>query len=253
LAVIRAIIRALDLLRVMNESREYTLRELHDLTQLPKPTVFRILSTLQDAGYVIGQHPKGSYRISARVRELGKGYTDRSMIVEVGAPIIREITAKIKWPLAIGILEGHELAVRYSTMPESPLAVQPTTLGHRHSLLNSAMGQAYLAFCSPAEQNVLLRIIDMTRNDMGVPRERPATLLSAVRRRGYGLRMPKKKGDSGTIAVPIRHSEGVLGVLSMTTFGILMNEATIATHKPILVKTAERIATQFVAEGKASR
>ena len=83
----------------------------------------------------------------------------QSLIVDVGAPIILQVTKKIKWPLAIGVLDGDAMVVRYSTMPYSPLAVQATTLGHRLGLLESAMGLAYLAFCDDDERTILLNML----------------------------------------------------------------------------------------------
>ena len=45
--VIRSITRALRLLDAMNERQSCTLAELNSATGLPKPTIFRILATLQ--------------------------------------------------------------------------------------------------------------------------------------------------------------------------------------------------------------
>lgn len=244
---IRSVARALRLMHAMSESREYSLGELHRRVDLPKPTVFRLLATLRDAGYVSADYPPGAYRLTAKVRELASGYTDRSLVVEIAAPKLRAVTKTIKWPLAIGILESHEVVVRYSTMPESPLAVQATTLGHRHGLLTSAVGQTYLAFCSAAERDVLLRL---SQSAGRIGRKAIADipeLVRTVRKRGYGLRTAKKRGESATIAVPIRDGERVWATLSMTTFGALMNARTIGQYEPVLVQTAEKIADELKA------
>lgn len=44
-------------------------------------------------------------------------------------------------------------------MPYSPLGVANTTLGHRHDLLESAMGRAYLIACDPAERRSLVLLL----------------------------------------------------------------------------------------------
>ena len=49
------------------------------------------------------------YRLTAKVLELGAGYTEKSLIVEVGAPIAMRVTRQIKWPLAIGTLDGASI------------------------------------------------------------------------------------------------------------------------------------------------
>lgn len=239
---VRAVSRALDLLRLMNRRGQWELHALHRATRLPKPTVYRLLRTLRLAGYVQSEPGSGMYRLTARVAELSAGYTERSLLIDVGAPIALAVTRRIRWPLALGTLEENAIVVRYSTMPASPLAVQSTTLGHRLGLLESAMGLAYLAFCPLAERGILLELLRAAAPRHAVLDEGwIEAQLGLTRRRGYGLRLPRKGGNSATIAVPVLGRDEVLGVLSMTTFGRSMTRTTIARHVPVLHDTARDI------------
>ncbi len=237
---IRAVERALALLRVMNEHENLSLKELHQLVELPKPTVFRLVSTLKGAGYVV-QEGDGLYRVSEKIRELGAGYTTRSLLIDRGASIARKVTREIKWPLAIGTLSRTEVVVRYSTMPYSPLAVQATTIGHHLGLLDSAMGSTYLAFCDAVQREHLLGALRAAAPGGTLPQANIAKLLRSVSRRGYGLRLPRRRGDSASVAVPIGMGEDILGVLCLTTFGSLMNNSFLTKSTPILVSTAQDI------------
>jgi IclR family mhp operon transcriptional activator len=244
---IRSIIRALDVLHAMNQRDGSQLLELHQLTGLPSPTLYRILSTLRRAGYVRSEGG-GRYRLTERVRELGSGYTERLRIVDVATPIALRVTRKIRWPLAIGTLDGDAICVRYSTMPYSPLAVQATTLGHRLGLLESAMGLAYLAFCDAPERAILGELLQgAAKAREPITDARLEELLSPTRRRGYGLRLPGSSGGSATVAVPIRVVGQVSALLSMTTFGRSMTRATISKYVPVLRETAAEIAETFLA------
>lgn len=245
---IRSVARALRLLDAMNERQPCSLAELHHATGLPKPTVFRILATLEAEGYVRSEGALGQYRLTARTRRLGAAYSEKSMVVDVGAPIVLAVTKAIKWPLAIGILDGDAIVVRYSTMPYSPLAVQATTLGHRLGLLESAMGQAYLAFCDDAERTILADLLRAAAQGEALEAvQQGLEHLPEVRARGYGLRLPKVAGASATVAVPIVRGTRLPGVLSMTTFGRVMNEKMLATHLPVLRQTATDIALALAA------
>ncbi len=241
---IRSVSRALRLLALLNENEAVPLSDLQRAIGLPKTTVHRLLATLCQAGYAVADERAGAYRVTEKVRELGSGYTRRSLVVDVGAAIVKRVTRQIKWPLAIGTLEGTVIVVRYSTMPYSPLAVQATTVGHRLGLLGSAMGIAYLAFCDDVQRDVLLEALRRAA-PTGVSLDQ--SIWSSIRtaqRRGYGLRLPSRRGDSATVAVPICHDEEVLGILSMTTFGSLMDSRMLARHVPILMQTASAIAVQ---------
>ena len=242
MAAIRSISRALAILRAMNLHEDSELRDLHELTGLPTPTVHRILSTLRREGYVRSDGG-GHYRLTARVRELGAGYTEKSRLVDIAAPIALNLTRRIRWPLAIGTLDGDAICVRYSTMPYSPLAVQATTLGHRLGLLESAMGLAYLTFCAAEERAVLVELLrGAAKPGVLVDIDHLQEALTLTRRRGYGLRLAHRRGGSATVAVPIRAAGRVGAILSMTTFGRSMTAGTIAKHVPILHETAREIA-----------
>jgi IclR family mhp operon transcriptional activator len=251
---IRAIVRALDLLLAMNDRQPCTLSDLHVATGLPKPTIFRILATLKKEGYVRREGSQGLYHLTEKTRRLGAAYNEKLLVVDVGAPLVVKVTKAIKWPLAIGVIDGDSIVVRYSTMPYSPLAVRATTLGRRLGLLDSAMGQAYLAFCEEGERTILL---DMVRSvapegEMESAEQIQATV-DAIRKRGYGLRLPKGNRISGTLAVPILRGRQVPGVLSMTTFGSAMNAKTVSTFLPVLTRTAQDIASAMDArEGGAT-
>ncbi|RIX73010.1 helix-turn-helix domain-containing protein [Acidovorax cavernicola] len=245
---IRAVERALRLLAALNERPGMALKDLHQQLDLPKPTVHRLLSTLRELGYVATEGDGGVYRVTEKVREIGGGYTERNLVVDAGTPIALRVTRQIKWPLAIGTLDQDRIAVRYSTMPYSPLAVLATTVGHRLGLVESAMGLAYLSFCSETERHALLAALphDTTTDDSPDPKVLSA--LQTTRRRGYGLRQPSRGEDSATVAVPIVCGDDVLGVLSMTTFGNSMTPAMLRQHVPILQETAREIAQAV--EGK---
>lgn len=246
--VIRSIARALRLLDAMNERQPCSLAELNAVTGLPKPTIFRILATLQHEGYVVGEGHLGQYRVTERTRRLGAAYGRKSLLVDVGAPLLRQVTRQIKWPLALGVLDGDAMVVRYSTMPYSPLAVQATTLGHRLGLLESAMGLAYMAFCDTAQREILLDMLRAAAPEGRFDEDRHIHAdLALTRQRGYGLRLAKVSGASATVAVPIIAGSAILGVLSMTTFGSLMNEKTLTTFTPVLKETALQIVRRIEA------
>jgi IclR family mhp operon transcriptional activator len=250
---IRSIARALELLNAMNERQPCTLADLHAATGLPKPTVFRILATLKHEGYVKREGGLGQYRLTEKTRRLGAAYGEKLLVVDVGAPLILKVTKIIKWPLAIGIIDGDAMVVRYSTMPYSPLAVQATTLGHRLGLLESAMGQTYLAFCDEEERGILLEILRAAAPDGAIESDKQIRAgLELTRKRGYGLRLPKISGGSGTIAVPILRGSHIPGVLSMTTFGSAMHAKTVSTYTPVLKRTAVEIAAAMDASEEAS-
>jgi IclR family mhp operon transcriptional activator len=245
---VRSVVRALHLLRLVNEQRGLTQQDIHVLSGLPKPTVFRLLQTLKHEGYLEPDGARGVFHVTRKALELSSGYTERTMIVKVAAPIALATTRKIiKWPLAIGTLDRGAIVVRYSSMPYSPLGVINSTLGHRHDLLESAMGRAYLIACDPAERRNLVLLLKSNSPQLADEIQPRLDAVLANSHLGYGLRLAQRKGDSATLAIAIRYGEDVLAVLSLTTFGNVMKASFITKMLPVLRSTAAKIEAAYVA------
>ncbi len=244
----RPIIRALDILCALNRRAYATLQDLNDDTQLPKPTIHRILATLIDQGYVARDPLRGIYRLTARVQLLSAGFGEPSRVVDVGADIVRSLTAEIKWPLALGTRQGMKVVVRYSTMPFSPYAVRATTVNRQHSLLGSAMGTAYLAACPDRERSDLLAMM-RSGDDLVARLARDeayvASVIQKTRSLGYALRRAGPHDDSSTIAVAIEVGDHVAGVVSLTMFRRSLTESAIRESLPVLQHAAASISTRL--------
>lgn len=243
---IRAVCRALQVLRTLNTVQKASLHDLHVHTGLPKSTLSRLLQTLQNEGYAQAEGDAGAYRLTSKVKELANGYTEKSLVVDVGSPLALRVTRAIRWPLAIGTLDGDAVVVRYSTMPYSPLAVHATTLGQRLGLLDTAMGRVYLAHCGQTERDALLELLRAASPDGRVEDE--AHLFDELRlihHQGYAVRLPNARRSSATLAVPVLHSADVVATLCLTTFGKSLTAGVITKYLPVLQTTAEEISLAY--------
>jgi IclR family mhp operon transcriptional activator len=244
---IRVVSRALEILRVMNRQSRWTLHELHLQTRLPKSTIYRILYTLKQDGYVSVEGNAGVYRLTERIQEVSGGYTEKSLLVEMGSAAALKLTKSIKWPVQIGVLNDDAIVVRYSGMPYSPVAAHATTLGQRLGLTNTAMGRAYLAFCAPVEREILFDMLRSRPGDELAHEDRLLQELEDIRAQGHSVRQPNETRRTATMAVPILRGEEVAGLMGMTTFGSLMTPATIAQFAPLLKNAAAELARAYEA------
>jgi IclR family transcriptional regulator, mhp operon transcriptional activator len=213
--------RALEILRVLNRLRIATIGDLHAATKMPKPTIVRMLETLIAEGYVARDNMCGGYRVTHRVQELNSGYEGIAQIIEVSRPFAIELTNRIKWPVGLGTFDGDAIAIQFWTGSISPWARADTILGNRPSLVTSAMGRAYLAFCGEAERKSAMKAL---REDRSAPfdseaEERFHALLAGIREKGYALRAPHTEPRrSTTVAMPIRDQETVLASVTVSFF-----------------------------------
>src|SRR5689334_21242880 len=88
---VRGLTRGLAILRALNENNYASALQLSRITDLPRPTVYRLLDTLIAAGYVAHGTRPDIYRLTIAVRALSDGFNDEAWMTEIAAPIIAEL------------------------------------------------------------------------------------------------------------------------------------------------------------------
>lgn len=236
---VESVLRAFALLRELNRRRASSIKELHAVSGLPKATIVRLLKTLCDAGYVTNDRRQGGYQVTSNVKALSCGYHGDPLVVEAARPWAIEFTRQHRWPIAIATLEQDAVAVRLSTIPDSPMSPFHGTINLRLDLLTRALGRAYLAFCPEPERAVLLDTLGM----QGPARETALSMLARVRDAGFALRDPTvEPRSSNTIAVPILRGGEVLATIGMTYYNAAYRlPQASSTFVPLLRALARRI------------
>jgi IclR family mhp operon transcriptional activator len=213
--------RALDVLLTVNKLQIASVTAIHAETGFPKSTIVRMLETLRTEGYVARDNMCGGYRVTSRVQKLNSGYQGISQVIEVARPLAIDLTHRLKWPIGIGVIDGDAIAIKYWTGSISPWAHTNTVLGLRPDLRTSAMGRAYLAFCSTYERDRHFRQLraDPDREFGEADEQQFRALLDQVRRDGYATRDPSTKPyRTTTLAVPIREEDNVHALVSISFF-----------------------------------
>lgn len=218
---IRAVQRALGLLKIMNEREIWTLDALHVRTELPKSTLHRLLATLHAEHYVYsGQEMYGQYRLTHTTKQLSAGVTEKNRLADIARPILIAATKRSKWPLAVGVIDRAVVRANVCTMAYSPYSMRPTCIGQSYDLFNTALGNAYLAYCEKNERRILINLVSQEKGLSDALH--PTNLRSIVRStrsRGYGLRAGDRADETSAIAVPIFDGDqNLVGVLACSTF-----------------------------------
>jgi IclR family mhp operon transcriptional activator len=219
---VQSVQRALALLGELNRQRVTSVGELHQRTGLPKPTIVRLLETLMAEGFVVNDSRVGGYQVTSKVAALSSGFHGAPLVIEAARPWAIDLTRRLKWPLAVAVLQEHAMIVRFSTIPDSPVSPFHATINMRLSLVSRALGRAYLAYCPQEERRLLVRMLSASAH----AEDRPDNLARAVqqlvratRSRGFAERDPNvEPRNSGTIAVPVMAGNLVLATLGLTYF-----------------------------------
>ncbi|MEX3007713.1 DNA-binding transcriptional regulator [Hoeflea sp. TYP-13] len=220
---VRAVERTLLILEHLNQNRVTRVSDLHDATGLPKPTIVRLLQTLEQTGYVSNDPRHGGYQVTSKVTSLSAGFHGDPLVVEAGRAHAAALTNHFMWPATIAILHDDCVIVRYSTIPDSPNSPFHATVNMRLSLNHHALGLAYLAFCPPEQQNMLIKILMQREEGSKAKIAEKETLLRrklrTVKEQGFAERDANMEPrSSNTIAMPVMNGERVLGTLGITYY-----------------------------------
>ncbi|WP_138470765.1 DNA-binding transcriptional regulator [Poseidonocella sp. HB161398] len=216
---VRALARGLAVLRHVNEVGEARPGEIARALGLPRPTVYRLLETLEELGYVAFSATSQYVRVTRFAAALGDGHALTAEIAQAAGPIFGEYAGQVVWPLDLTVYHNAAMVIQETTHGRSPLSIDRGMTGYRLPMLRTSAGRAYLAFC-PDEERAL--ILDHLRR-LGDPADLPfleerwlLRMISETRARGLAIRDSGEfRAETASIAAPIRAGTGLLGCISL--------------------------------------
>jgi IclR family transcriptional regulator, mhp operon transcriptional activator len=254
---IRALMRGLDALTVLNLRDGTTVSEVAYEIRLPRTTVYRILETLCNAGFVYRAPEDDRYRLTVMVKALSEGFDDEAWVTQVAKPLIDEFGRDSVWPVSIATLSGTTMMLRATTDHQSPLAVERYSAGFRMPLLTTAAGRVYLANCPAEQRDTLLEILARSNKEddkLARAGELPR-LLAEIQAQGYAATARSRRTvEEISLSVPVLLEEHALAALSLRfAAAALPLKAALERFLPKLRECAGSISTQFVERQTAAR
>lgn len=251
---IRSVERAIELLQAMNRRPMSTLHDLHRDTGLPKPSIVRLLRTLEAKGLARQSASYGTYQLLGRVKTLSSGFHHEPLVIEVAEEIMIDFTKEEGWPLALALFDLNAMVVRASSIPFTSLSLLHSSLNMRLSMVSRALGRCYLAHSPPSEQQIILEIVKRSTD----PEDRAAhdseamsRMMARVQSQGYATRCPGIETKSSTIAVPVRDDGRLVACLGFTWITAAMPMQTaVAQYLPRVVATADAISAELARRSK---
>ena len=246
---VNSVVRAIDLLEALNKRPISTVDDLYSQTGIPKPSIVRLLQTLEGRGLVRHAKQHGAYFLTSQIRTLSSGYHSEPRLIEASAALLDDFTRKVKWPVAMAIPDSSAMVIRYSTIPLSPLSLLHSSLGMRLSLVTRALGRAYLAFCDAQEQEALIALLRKSQEpEDAVARDEMALrlMLKQIFARGLATRDPRVRTVSNTLAVPVYEQSRIVATVGLTFFSSAMEpDEAIKLFRGDLFRLSENISKRL--------
>lgn len=244
---VRSLARGLAILRHVNSMGEVRPGDISKATGIPRPTVYRLLETLEELGYVVFSATSSYVRVTRLAAALGDGHALTSEICQATGPIFAECATRVVWPLDLTVYNNAAMIIQETTHSRSPLSIDRGMTGYKLPILRTSAGRAYLSFCPDQERQIILEHL----RRLDDPDDRPFLeprwldrLTRDTRARGIAVRDAGEfRASTASIAAPI-HSEGeLLGCVSLIWIRSAMNTSTaLDEFGATLQEIARRIA-----------
>lgn len=189
--------------------------ELARLTDIPKPTVTRLVGTLVSHGYLKEEPGSERYGLAAGVMGLARAFLSSLDIRAAARPHMLALAEEFDAAVYLAVCDPPEMVVIEGCRSRSSALTSRLDVGSRLAMTTSALGRAYLAGISASER---LQLVAELRARLGSAWRREASgleraLLDAPAA-GYCLSLGEWHKEVSSVAVPLRTPRGEIMALN---------------------------------------
>lgn len=250
---IRAIGRGLSVLKVINRMGSANLTEISRETQIPYPTVCRIVNTLMQEEMVEREPNRKRYRPTVMVRSLAVGYQLESRLVSVARPLLETLCKDLVWPVSLATRVGSCMVLLDSTHHMTSLTLSHYYPGYTIPITECATGKAYLAHCDQTTRKEILEnieTIEFSSHGHIKPARDDEEYWAGIREQGYSVQMNNAysadPGKTTSIGAPIFIGDTVASAIAVIFFkSSLKLKAAEEAFALKLVETAKEISLKL--------
>lgn len=202
--MIRSVSRALTIFDCFSASRSrLSLHEISELIAMPKATTFRLVNTLERAGFLI-RLPDQQYCLSLKIVRLA-GFVQSTLgIRDIARPVMIEVNRKTGETVTLNLRAGNERVVIEVVETPAPL-MTIVRQGEHVPLLFGATARILFAHMPEQERKQYFASTPKDVDPAAVERE-----LSRFRAQGYALTRNQRIPGVTSVAVPIRDIDGAV-------------------------------------------
>jgi DNA-binding IclR family transcriptional regulator len=235
---VRAVDRALEILMAFTAADyELSAGELLKRVDLSRPTLYRLLYTLEQSGFLISVGEPQKFRLGPSVAHLAHVWTSSLDLVDVARPILRKIWEQTAETVALFVPQGA-----YRTCIAELPSTQPLSfkrgVGYRERIVLGASGRAILA-----NANISAAELEEYAQGTSVDLSNYPKELGLIRKRGYAVSKSELIQGAVAIAAPFFNAAGqVAGSIGVFGPSARLDAARIEEIGKLLMTEAESMA-----------
>ncbi len=204
---VQSVERALSILRCLSGGPA-GVSQVAERVRLPKSTVSRLLSTLQELGAVEQVGAGGDYRVGDLMIEIAAGALPVGNLVSIAHPHLVELVDELGEDAGLSVMDGDDVYYLDQVGSDAPVQLRDWT-GERVPLHCVSSGLVLLAHASPADREAYLAhpMRRFTTRTMVAP-ARLRKRLAAIAEQEFEWVLGEYADDIDSVAAPIRDGSG---------------------------------------------
>ncbi len=231
---------------------DLSLKELVELTEMNRSTVYRIMQVFLKWGYVERDNQTGRYKVSLKILELSGSMLRKMSLLNVCRPFLLDLRDRTGESSFLSVLRERNIII-VDWEPSYYDALINVTVGKAVPAYTSGAGKAILAFLPPGKRNSLLagctlqRYTDRTICDIQTLKK----VLHETAETGYGVSMGEYDADIVVVAAPILDIHN--RVIASCAIGALKSrvrgEGQIREYGRMVIEAASQISRKLGSSG----
>lgn len=154
--MIKVAAKIFSILEILNNEDKLSLKEITEKTRFPKPTVFRLLDTLQDLGYVDQERGTQNYKLGLKFMSFIKSSNNNTDLISIAKPYMENFRDKFNETVNLSRLVNQHAVYIHITESNQAFRISDN-IGDRASFHSTAIGKAIISFLPLEKQNEILK------------------------------------------------------------------------------------------------
>jgi DNA-binding IclR family transcriptional regulator len=232
---VRAVDRALEILMAFTATdHQLTAGELLKRVDLSRPTLYRLLRTLEHSGFIVSSGDPQRFELGPSVAHLAHVWSSRLDIATLAQPMLRRLWDQTGETVALLVHQGNSRICVAELPSAQPLSFK-RGLGYREDVTLGASGRAILAHV-PTPESYLNKSGETVNVLAYLDR------LQQIREQGYAISRDELIQGAVAVAVPFfLGNDKVMGSLAVFGPGVRVDQARVSVFVTLLKEEARKL------------
>lgn len=234
---VRAVERALDILKAFN-AKNYSMSasELMKKVNLSRPTLYRLLKTLENNDFISSSSEPLKFRLGPAVAQMAHAWTSAIDLTELAQPVLENLWSITGETVVLFQLQGLNRVCIAELASQHALNYK-IGVGYKELISVGASGRAILAFTDLIQEFETSPIPNIKNKKINLKKE-----LEDIRQKGYALSQEEVIEGAVAIAAPFFKNTGeVVGSIAVFGPSVRMKGAEIIKHVKHLLQASNAL------------